>query len=84
MDERECVEHTAADQIGQNRKWWEWGDQEHIQRLKASHATGFTGSCQLNLSSEPVMFFLPNPTSHRAKQHAKSPAPSSPSALSLL
>lgn len=54
MDERECAERTAVDQIGWNIKWWEWGDQEHIQRLRASHATGLTGSCQVNLSSEPV------------------------------
>lgn len=46
-----CVQHTPADEIGWNTKWWEWGDQEC---LRASHATGFTGSCQLNLSSEPV------------------------------
>lgn len=46
-----CVQHTAADEIGWNRKWWEWGNKE---RLRASHATGFTGSCQRNLSSEPV------------------------------
>lgn len=31
-----------------------------------------------------VTLFFPKPTSHRARQHAKHPAPSSPPALSLL
>lgn len=53
-DERERVEHAAADQTGRNTKWWEWGDQEFIQRLRTSRATGFTGSCQLDLCPEPV------------------------------
>lgn len=70
MDESRHFEHTAEDQRSWNIKWWEWRYQEHIQLLRASHATGLTGSRQVNLSSDPISsqpFLLPKPTSHRAE-----------------
>jgi len=54
MDESKHFERTAEDQTSWNIKWWEWRDQEHIQLLRASHATGLTGSRQDNLSSDPI------------------------------